>query len=512
MGLAESRVGRTPAQDVLLERQQQQMALDAALGRCLSGSGSVVLLAGEAGIGKTSVVNDFCRRNAKRARFLRGYCDPLLTPTVLGPLNDMTEALGDGLGAALREEQRTTTVFARLLSALRRAPQPSALVIEDVHWADDATLDLVRYLGRRLEDERILVIATYRDDETARLPSLRRLLSDVSTLQTVERIVLPRLSREAVVHMAAGRSVDPEALYRETGGNAFYVTEVLSRSAAGIPVSVRDAVLGRADQLSPTGRSFLDLAAIIGARIDLPVLEASSEAGSPGLAECMRLGLLVDHATGIAFRHDIARNAVLEAIDPLRRRRLYRTVLQAALDAGLESRREFARLAHYAEGAGCGEEVVAFAGAAGRAAAAAGAHREAAGHFRTILRFSDGVPDAVYAARHFALAREATLNDQLHEAAAAYRAAISLWEKCGHPLEQGEALTGLAWALVRNGDNPGAEAAARSAVDILQALGKNARTRQRLPHAGPSGHARPRLPARRGDRRVVECHGVGAWQ
>ena len=459
-------------QEVLLERQQQLTVLDAALGRCLSGSGSIVLLAGEAGIGKTAVINAFCRRNVARARFLRGYCDPLLTPTVLGPLNDVAEAIGGGIATALREEQRTTSAFARLLDALRKMPQPVVLMIEDLHWADDATLDLVRYLGRRLEDTRILVVVTYRDDETARLPSLRRLLSDVSTLRNLDRIMLLRLSREAVVQLASGKSMDTEALYRETGGNPFYVTEAISGPATGIPASVRDAVLGRADQLNPEGRNFLDLAAIIGARIDLPLLEASSAAGSPGLAECLKHGLLVDHTTGIVFRHEIARSAVLEAIDPLRRRKLYRTVLQAGLEAGFEARREFARLAHYAEGAGSADQVIAFAGAAGRAAAAAGAHREAAGHFRTILRFSDSAPQEERAARHLVLAREATLVDQLHEAIAEYRSAVALWTACGRPHEQGDALAGLAWALVRNGDNSDADIAARMAIDVLQPLGK----------------------------------------
>ena len=471
-GPSRIRGGGTPLQEVLLERQQQLTDLDTALNRCLSGSGGILLLAGEAGIGKTSVINDFCRRNRARARFLRGYCDPLLTPAVLGPLNDVAAATGGGLAAALREEQRTTSAFARLLDALRKMLQHVVLVIEDLHWADDATLDLVRYLGRRLEDTRILVICTYRDDETARLPSLRRLLSDVSTLRNVERIILPRLSRDAVAQLAAGRSMDAEALYRETGGNPFYVTEAISGPVNGIPASVRDAVLGRADQLSSEGRNFLDLAAIIGARIDLPLLEACSAAGSPGLAQCLKHGLLVDHATGIAFRHEIARSAVLEGIDPLRRRKLYRTVLQAGLAAGFEARREFARLAHYAEGAGAAEQVIVYAGAAGRAAAAAGAHREAAAHFRTILRFSDAAPEEERAARFLSLAREATLVDQLHEAISAFRSAVAIWATCGRPQEHGDALAGLAWALVRNGDNAGAETAVRMAIAVLHPLGR----------------------------------------
>jgi DNA-binding CsgD family transcriptional regulator/tetratricopeptide (TPR) repeat protein len=459
-------------QEVILERQLQLTDLDTALSRCLQGSGGIVLLTGEAGIGKTTIVNEFCRRNVARARFLRGYCDPLLTPTVLGPLNDVAETVGGGIAAALREDQRTTSVFARLLDALRKMHQPVALVIEDLHWADEATLDLVRYLGRRLEGTRILVIGTYRDDETARLPSLRRLLSDVSTLRNLERIILPRLSLDAVALLAAERSIDAEALYRETGGNPFYVTEAISGPVTGIPASVRDAVLGRAEKLSSEGRSFLDLAAIIGARIDLPLLEASSAAGSPGLAECMKHGLLVNHATGIAFRHEIARNAVLEGIDPLRRRKLYRAVLQASLDAGFEARREFARLAHYAEGAGSALQVIAYAGAAGRAAAAAGAHREAAAHFHTILRFSDATPEEERAGLFFSLAREATLVDQLHEAIAAFRSAVAIWATCGRPQEQGDALAGLAWALVRNGDNAGADSAVRLAVDVLLPLGR----------------------------------------
>ncbi len=344
-------------------------------------------------------------------------------------------------------------------------------MIEDIHWADDATIALLRHLARRLDGTRLLMIATLRDDEIQRHASLRLLLGDLATARTVERLSLARLSRDAVAALAQGRHSDVDALLRSTGGNPFYLTEVMAHPTTDVPATIRDAVLGRVARLAPKARRLVDLAAIIGARIDVEVLEHVAGPDAAGLSECLASGILVEVEAGLAFRHELARNAVLEAIDPLRRRTLSRQVLAAALAAGFLEKGLTARLAHYAECAGSAPDVVRFGRAAGHHAASLGAHREAAAHLRSVLRFLDGQDRVERAAILADYGRECAMLDQLAESIDAYRQAAAHWRDAGDIARQAEALSHLAWPLVRQGQNAEADAAAAYAIALLEPLG-----------------------------------------
>ncbi|WP_172296864.1 AAA family ATPase [Pseudoruegeria sp. HB172150] len=463
----------------LLERDNDLAALEAAFADACAGTGRIVLVSGEAGIGKTSLVESFAARHHDTARVLRGYCDPLLTPLALGPLHDISRSLGTDLAAQIDRGARTSTLFAQLLDTLLAPIRPAILVVEDIHWADEATLDLLKYLGRRLDAARVLLIATYRDDEVQRHDALRLLLGDLATVRIVERLQLARLSRDAVRALARDRAGDTDAIYSQTGGNPFFVTEVIASEASGVPATVRDAVLGRAARLAPGGMAMLDLAAVIGARTEYALLEQFPDIAAAGLPECLALGLLQDTGTGVAFRHELARNAVLEAIDTLRRRALCRDVLAGAIRAGYAEQGYAARLAHYAEGAADAGAVIRYADAAGRTASRVGAHREAVAHFHSVLRFSDGRSTAERATAATNYARECAVVDQLADAIAGYRQAVALWSDLDDPLKHGETLAALAWPLVRHGATAEADTAAAEAIALLEPLGP---TRQ-LAHA-----------------------------
>ena len=147
----------------LLERDQELATLlDAARGAA-GGEGSVVLLHGEAGIGKTSLVSAIRSQLPAEMRMLVGSCDALSTPRTLGPFRDLAAAVGPRLGQALQAGERDVVMDA-LLDELQRPP-PSTLVVEDVHWADEATLDTLRFLVRRIAQLPVVLLLTYRDDE-----------------------------------------------------------------------------------------------------------------------------------------------------------------------------------------------------------------------------------------------------------------------------------------------------------------------------------------------------------
>ena len=255
------------------------------------------------------------------------------------------------------------------------------LVLEDMHWADEGTLDVLRLLGRRMEGVPALAVATFRDDEPG---PLRVVLGELATAIGVVRLELPPLSAEAVRTLAEPHGVDADALHRSTGGNPFYVTEVLSAPAAAIPATVRDAVLARAARLSPPARELLERLAMIPGSAEPELIDAADEP----LDECLLSGMTRLEGRAVAFRHELARLAVEAEVPPRRRAALHREVLDRLDARGADP----ARLAHHAEAAGDAAAVLRHAPVAGEQAARLGAHREAAAQYARALRWAGDLP------------------------------------------------------------------------------------------------------------------------
>ena len=452
----------------LLERDLDLNRLAAALEQASAGHGHIVLVSGEAGIGKTTFVEHFASTIAGKACVATGHCDPLFTPTPLGPMYDIARQTNGRLLTLLESNAPRAALFSAMLGLVNASEQATVVVIEDIHWADEATLDLVKYLGRRIGSTKVLLVLTYRDDEVAGHPSLRSLLGDLAVSKSTLRIELPRLSKDAVRLLVAGRPVDACALHRQTSGNPFYVTEVLSSGTAGVPATVRDAVLARAARLGPRCRAVLDAAAVIGSRIDPAMLDRVSGKAVDGLSECVKVGVLEADGGSIAFRHELAREAVLGDIGPARRRELSRLALEA-LQSG-HRRSDLAVLVQYAEGAGDSAAVVQYGVAAAQAATSAGAHRQAASHYARVLEHAADRPDEERAGYCEAYAEECVIIDDLTEAERGRRLAIGLWRQSGNRLKEGENLAELAWPLVRSGRNAAAEETSRAAIAVLQGL------------------------------------------
>ena len=331
----------------LLERDPFLLTLDDLLRQATAGVGRIVLVSGEAGIGKTSVVERFIERHHASLRALWGTCEALFTPRPLGPLYDIAQQAEPALRTMLEEGQNRATLFAAVLDELAQGRGSTVLVIEDIHWADEATLDLVKYLARRIHRIPALLILTYRDDEMDRDHPLRRVLGDLPARDVI-RMQLPPLSEAVVAALAKQAGRPTEQLYATTGGNPFYVTEVLASHAPGIPVTIRDAVMTRVARLSPGARAVLDLAAVAPNQIEQWIMEmVLGESFAPALDECLAAGMLSQERTALAlrFRHELARQAVEGAITPTRARALHAEVLRALLAHG-GKQIEVARLVH----------------------------------------------------------------------------------------------------------------------------------------------------------------------
>jgi DNA-binding CsgD family transcriptional regulator len=431
-----------------------------------AGGGRVVLVAGEAGIGKSALVRRFTERHSGDARFLLGACDPLLTPRALGPLHDLGRQAGGRLAELLAAGSPREQLFAALLDELDQGARPQVVVVEDAHWADEATLDLLVFLGRRMERTRALLIVTYRDDELGVDHPLRAVIGRLPP-EAVRRVKLEPLSEAAVAELArrAGR---PAAGLRDlTGGNPLLVTEVLAAGADGVPMTVRDLVLARFGGLPADAQEVVRLVAVVPTRAELWLLEQALAPPPSAVEVGVSAGLLVAGAEGVGFRHELLRQAVEGSLSPLARRELNRRVLEV-LAAAPERRVDLARLVHHAREAGDVGAVLRYAPEAARQAAAVAAHREAVGHYRALLAHAEEIPVAARAELLEAYSVEAYLSGLSAEAVSARQAAVALREAAGDPEKLGQSLRWLSRMHWWDGNRQEAEAAAARAIAVLE--------------------------------------------
>jgi predicted ATPase len=417
----------------LLERDRYFEQLSELFHTATSGNGRTVLVSGEAGIGKTALVEQFVSQQSRAVRQLWGACEALFTPRPLGPLYDIAAQARGTLSTLMSRDTPRPLLFSALLDELQKSAIPTVVVFEDVHWADEATLDLIKFLGRRIPSLAALFIVTYRDDELSLDHPLRSVFGDLPS-KAVARLRLTPLSEQAIMRLAQQAHRFVEDLYAITGGNPFFVTEVLAGDIPGVPMTVRDAVLARVTRLSPAARTLLELASVVPTRTERWLLEAVLGAAVSALEECLTSGMLTLDQTMVAFRHELARQAVESTLSPLRKQGLHAQVLQALLSHG-EDTSQAARLVHHAAGAQDGVLVLRYAPLAAKQAAARGAHREAAAQYTTALRYADQLPPERQAELLEGRAHECYLTGQVEEAVQARQAALRLSWQLGKPAE-----------------------------------------------------------------------------
>ena len=451
----------------LLERGSSLAALAEYAEEARRGDGRLVLVAGEAGVGKSALVEQFAG-GAPGARWSWGACDGLFTPRPLGPLFDIADQLGGELLELCRARAPRDELFAALLRQVSDSGTPQVVVIEDLHWADEATIDLLRFLGRRVRNTALLLIGTYRDDRAEASDLLRLALGELARQRSTRRIGLAPLSADAVSVLAAGSGLETAALFQLTGGNPFYVCEVIRAGMDEVPASARDAVLARVVALSSESRELLDAAALMGARVDLRLLEAVMPGRPSAIDELTASGLLAGDGHWLKFRHEIARLAVEQAIVAHRRGAVHARILSALRSLDCD---DDAQLAFHAEGSADGQAVLRYAPSAARRATELGSHREAAAQFERALRFAGQADPATAAGLYDGLAYEVTLLDRLQDAADARQSALGLWRLAGDRLREGDTMRRLSRTMGWLCRGHEAVAAAQEAVSILEPLG-----------------------------------------
>jgi len=456
-------VSREPRRHQLVERDEALATLRRSLDEEATVGGRIVLIRGEAGIGKTALVKAFVEESPSDVDVLWGFCDGVSTPQPYGPFADMADGLGAEFRGLLDRNAASGEIGRWLLKWMGAGPM-RVLVIEDVHWADQATLDLLAILARRIESLPVLLLLTHRDGEGA--PTVDRILGGVASLPVLRQLPLERLSRVGVERLAIDTGVNARELHRITAGNPFYVHQVLDTGLSRIPISVRDAVRARVAQLDERGRRALQVAAILGVRAEPWLLAAVAGEDILGIDDCVRIGLLIK-ADGIAFAHELTRMVVLEDLPVIHGIALHRRALAALEQAGAG---DPARLAYHAEGAADRDAVLRHATTAGNRALGAGSHREAIAQFERAIRFADGLAPAARAELFEGLSQSLYIN----HAPEAYRAAAeaaALRRQGGDDRATAAGLTLLADAAWRADHAAEAWGAIREAIALAEPLG-----------------------------------------
>jgi DNA-binding CsgD family transcriptional regulator/tetratricopeptide (TPR) repeat protein len=448
----------------LLERDADLAVLQEVLQAAAGGHGSVVLVSGEAGIGKTALVDSFLTGAGGEVRRWRGACDDLLAPRPLGPFRDIARVAGGELAAALARGDHDE-VYEAVLEALDHPLATTVLLVEDIHWADDASLDLLRYVARRIHRRRGVLLLTYRDDELVATDPLQRMLGTLTGVP-VHRIRLRPLSLLAVAELLGSRELDAGVVQQLTGGNPFYVTELLGAPGSAVPPTVVDAVHARLGRLSEAGRAAAEQVSIVPTALDHELATRLVDAGP--LAEAEEHGVLEVQVHVVRFRHELARRAVEDSLPRMRQVQLHERLLDALLASGDP---DPARVVHHAVRAGDVERLVAYGHLAARDAAGAGAHRQAVAHYAALLPHLDRFEVGERAELLEAHALESYLVGDGAQAVRSQQEACTLRRRLGDEVALGTNLLWLARHHWWNGERAAAEDATAEAIDLLERHG-----------------------------------------
>jgi DNA-binding SARP family transcriptional activator len=457
----------------LLEREHERSIMLHALNGAAAGRGAGVAVSGEAGTGKTTLLQVSCA-DGPRLRLLRGGCDPLSTPRPFGPFRDFAEDAGLTMlmsGDAALLSQICEETYAALRS------EPTVLAVEDIHWIDAASVDVLRFLARRVPTMPLALLLTYRDHEIGPRHPARPLLGDLARLERHTMLSLKPLSVDGVHALVQGSALDPERVHQLTGGNPFFVTEVVKEPEGPLPATVRDAVLSHTVDVTPEDFEVLQLVATAPDRLDERVLPAL-DVDLSSLRRLEGTGLLSRARGGLAYRHELARQAIESTIPVGGAPRLHSQVLEALEHLDLH---EPVLLTHHAVAARDSGRALQYAGAAADEASRAGAHTEAAAFLEIALAHLQPTATAERAELLQRLSFEQYLTSRLAEALDNVRSTIPLWQQVGNHAGLATAHETSAVFEYYNARRAPAEAHADQAADI--AVGSGAVLQQGMARA-----------------------------
>jgi len=427
--------------------------------------GHCIIVNGEAGIGKTSLVRAFCQGIKEKATIYLGTCDALFTPRPLAPIYDIIWQLLPSFSQLSPHIEDRVNLFTQFFHSLGSQDGTTILVFEDIHWADEATLDFIKFLARRITRIHCLFILTYRDDEVHALHPLRNLLGQLPS-HSFTRLQPAPLSKDAVSKLASEKGYNGEDVYSISAGNPFYVNEILASYSPGIPENIKDSILSVYHRLDDKTRRLWEILSVQPTGFEVDYLEKIEPQYDTSLAPCLEAKILLLKNGRLFFKHELYRRTIETALSPFLRIALHKTVLQRFRD-NFERNGEIYRIIHHAKNANEHGLVVHFAPLAARQAASLGAHLEASRLYFSAIEYFQGDDKDMLAGFYESYAYECYLTNRVGEAIVYQTRATNIWkdkenlEKRGHTL----------WFLSRlwwfDGNRRQSEACAQQAIDLL---------------------------------------------
>jgi len=449
----------------LIERAEFLAIMQDQLDKVQLGEGRCVFIYGEAGIGKTSFVKTFCKEQ-NHCIVYQGACDALFTPRPLAPLYDIILQVRSELWSSSHTIEERSALFLKFFQEISSKKEKIIIVFEDIHWADEATLDFIKFFARRITHLRCLFVLTYRDDEISSHHPLRKVIGALSP-DTFIRIALAPLSRQAVYKLATEKGFDAENVYNISAGNPFYVNEILASYSPGVPENIKDAILSVYEQQQQGTKEAWQICSVIPEGLELHRFAKLKAILDKGMDHCFDLKIIVIKNQKIVFKHELYRRTIETSLSPFKRIELNKKLLDLFLNS-FEENGEIERIVHYAKNANDNDIVVKYAPLAATQAASVGAHIEAAKLFLTAIQYSEGNNPDQLVQFYEAYAYESYLTNQIKEAIIYQGKALKVWEQKNGIEKIASSLRFLSRLWWFDGSREKAETYALQAIDILK--------------------------------------------
>ncbi len=451
----------------LIEREGVLSSLHTCFENTLEGEGHSVFVCGESGIGKTSLVKQFCKEVNRRAVILQGSCDALFTPSPLAPVYDIMLQLQQDMQQQGTHITDRTAFFSQVFLALKNQTHPFIIVFEDIHWADEATLDFIKFLARRITQLPGLFILTYRDNEIHTKHPLRNVLGQLVP-GSFSRLQLQPLSKSAVEKLAEEKGYNGEDIYTVSGGNPFYVNELLASYNQGVPDNIKDSILSAYNRLHEKAKDIWEILSVVPTGLELNYFEKINPYYTEAVGICLEHKILLIENKQIAFKHELFRRTIEGSLSPLLRVALNRKILDLFRES-FEAHNEIERIVHHAKNANEYDIVVKYAPMAAQHAAALGAHIEAARLYLTGIEYYQKQDKDVLVKFYEAYAYECYLTNQISEAIIYTAKSLEIWKEKKLTEQTGSSLRFLSRLWWFNGNGKNAEQYAAQAIAVLDA-------------------------------------------
>jgi len=450
----------------LIERDGFMALLQKKFDNIAGGEGHCVLVSGEAGIGKTALVKAFCRQQAETCSIYQGACDGLFTPRPLAPLYDVLWQVNSQRWPVPPSNEERSVLFANFFQELLAKKEKVLMVFEDIHWADEGTLDFIKFFVRRIYQLPCLFILTYRDNEIYSRHPLRNVLGQLPP-DSFTKLVLTPLSKHAVVELATQKGYSGEDVYSISEGNPFYVNEILASYSPGVPENIKDAILAVYERQQEGTKNAWQLFSVIPEGLEVDRFARIKSDWDEATNHCFAICVIVVQQGKVVFKHELYRRTIEESLTPFKRIELNKLMLELYLDS-FKEKGEIERILHYAKNANEKELVVKYAPEAAEKAASIGAHQEACKLYLTAIEYFDGKDNRRLAELYKAYAVECYLSNQVKEAIAVTEKEADLRNEIGDINKYGDSLIFLSRLWWFEGNRQHAEQLAAKAIDLLK--------------------------------------------